>query len=311
MSGFWPQSFSQINDLNGKPIVGAKAFFYEGGTTTPISVYQDYGLLTPHPNPLSTDGYGRWPTVYFDDEAESFYRIRVTTASGVIIYDFDQVPIIGPNEGSGGGDAPVDPNAVFKTGDLKARYGEGFLDGFVRSNARSIGTAVSGATERANSDCQALYEFLWNADPNLAVAGGRGGSAAADWAANKPLTLPDLRGRVLVGLDDMGNLAAGNLTGATDLGYTVGAQSVVLTVAQIPSHDHGGTTSTAGAHTHTYTRAVAGGSVGGGSPDDIELNGAGVTSSSGDHAHTVTAQGGGTAHSNVQPSIAVTMYIRL
>lgn len=311
MSGFWPQSSSQVNDLNGKPIVGAKAFFYEGGTSTPISVYQDYGLLTPHSNPLLTDGYGRWPVVFLDDVSETFYRVRVTTATGVIIYDTDQIPIIGPNEGSGGGDAPVDPNAVFKTGDVKYRYGEGFLDGYVRANARSIGTATSGATERANSDCQPLYEFLWNADPNLAVGGGRGGSAAADWAANKPLTLPDFRGRVLVGLDDMGNLAAGILTGATDLGYTVGAQSVTLTVAQMPSHDHGGVTSTAGAHTHTYDKAAPGASVGGGSPDDITLAGAGVTGSSGDHSHTLTAQGGGTAHSNVQPSMAVTMYIRL
>ncbi len=58
--------------------------------------------------------------------------------------------------------------------------------------------------------------------------------------------LPDLRGRVLAGQDDMGGSAAGRLTtagsgvdGAT-LGATGGAQSVTLTAAEsgLPAHEH-------------------------------------------------------------------------
>ncbi|MDX1240359.1 hypothetical protein GOL95_09890 [Sinorhizobium medicae] len=310
MSGFWPSSFTTIQDLNGKPIVGAKAYFYAAGTTTPIEVYRDYGLTTPHPNPLETDGYGRFPAVFLD-EVDEFYRVRVTTPGGSILYDSDTLPIIGPSEGGGSPPAPVDPNALYKTGDLKARYGEGFVDGYVRGNGRSIGTATSGATERANSDCQALYEFLWGADPNLAVGGGRGVSANADWSANKPLDLPDFRGRAIVGLDDMGNIAAGVLSAATSLGWKGGAQNHTLTIAEMPVHDHTVTINPAGAHSHDVP---TGGSGGGNAAQTGPQSGTGIeTTAAPAHTHTGTIgnKGGGAAHNNIQPSLAITVYIRL
>lgn len=311
MSGYWPQSFSTVQDRNGLPLVGAKAFFYAGGTTTPITVYQDYGLTVPHPNPITTDGYGRFPSVFLDEE-DGFYRVRATTAGGVILYDSDQIPIIGPNPGGGGGgDAPVDPNSVMKTGDIKARYGAGFLAGFVRLNGRSIGSATSGASERANSDCQALFEHLWNTDPNLEVGGGRGGNAAADWGANKPLSLPDFRGRAIVGLDDMGNIAADVLTGASGVGWKGGSQSVTLTQAQMPSHTHNATIASAGRHSHGVPRGTTGG--GNGAQNGPPSGGTLPTTEAGDHTHgaTISATGGGQSHPNVQPSLAITVYIRL
>ncbi|NOV17887.1 hypothetical protein E5S70_17700 [Ensifer adhaerens] len=310
MSGFWPSSFTTIQDLNGRPIVGAKAYFYAAGTTTPLTAYQDYGLTTEHPNPLQTDGFGRFPAVFLDEDDE-FYRVRVTTPGGSILYDSDTIPIIGPSEGGGAPPAPVDPNALYDTGDLKARYGEGFVAGYVRGNGRSIGTATSGATERANSDCQALYEFLWNADPNLTVAGGRGGSANADWTANKPLDLPDFRGRALVGLDDMGNIAAGVITDLTDLGKKVGAQTHTLSISEMPVHDHPLTINSGGAHTHGIEKGGSGGGPGvqNGPGDGTFTN----TESGGAHTHTGTVgnRGGGQAHNNLQPSLAITVYIRL
>lgn len=316
MSGQWPQSFSTIQDLNGKPIVGAKAYFYAAGTTTPITVYQDYGLTTPHPNPLQTDGFGRFPAVFLN-ETDEFYRVRVTNPGGSILYDSDTLPIIGPSEGGGSPPAPVDPDSLLKTGDVKLRYGEGFLDGYVRGNGRSIGTATSGATERANSDCQALYEFLWGADPNLAVAGGRGVSANADWSANKPLDLPDCRGRTFVGLDDMGNIPAGIIAGLTDLGKKVGAEKHTLVTAEMPVHKHGITVNDSVPESIPI-RAQGGGSFDAGSPYALSRV-SGTTGSSDDaaslpqHKHTASAAdtGGGAAHNNVQPSIAITVYIRL
>lgn len=311
MSGFWNQSFQTIQDVNGKPIVGARSFFYAGGTTTPITVYQDYGQTTPHPNPLETDGYGRFPAVYLDEE-DDFYRFRLTSPGGVVLVDADQIPIIGPSDGGGGAPpAPVDPNSVLTTGDIKARYGAGFVAGYVRGNGRTIGSATSGATERADSDAQPLFEFLWNADANLVVLGGRGGSAAADWAANKQLTLPDFRGRAIIGLDNMGNIAAGVLTSANFLGWKGGAQTVTLTTAQIPSHKHNITVNESGEHAHGVLR----GSTGGG--DAAQTGGASGgsfnTNAAGKHTHTASATdtGGGAAHSNVQPSLAITVYIRL
>lgn len=312
MAGFWYQSNTQIHDQNGKPLIGAKAYFYKGGTTTPITVYKsfDLGSINAHPNPIQTDGNGYWPPVYFD-EADEFYRVRITTSLGVLIVDADGIPIIGPAGGGGGGSTtPIDPDAVLKTGDLKYRYGEGFVAGWVRCNGRTIGSATSGATERANSDTQALFEFLWNADPNLAVAGSRGASAAADWAANKWITLPDMRGRALVGLDVMGNTAANVIGAASALGWKGGAATHVLALTEMPSHNHGGVTSTTGDHTHTYQ-------FDNGSPGSEQAQ-TGLrgtqnrnTSPAGAHNHVITAEGGGAAHNNIQPSMAVTIYVRL
>jgi microcystin-dependent protein len=113
--------------------------------------------------------------------------------------------------------------------------------GWVRCNARTIGNASSSATERANADTENLFTFLWTnySDSVCAVSSGRGASAAADYAANKTIALPDLRGRALFGLDDMGNSAAGRLAAATinetTNGATGGADTVTLARANLPN----------------------------------------------------------------------------
>jgi microcystin-dependent protein len=316
MAGFWNLSQQQLYDANGKPMVGARAFFYQAGTTTPMNIYQafDLGLVNKLPNPIITDGYGRWPSVYFD-EADGFFRVRVTDAGGVVVFDVDGIPIIGPAGGGGGSVTPVDPNGVLSTGDLKFRYGEGFIAGWVRGNGRTVGSAVSGASERANNDTQPLFEFLWNANANLVVVGGRGASSATDWAANKQITLPDFRGRVAIGHDVMGNIAANVVADANVLGKTLGEAAHTLTVAEMPAHGHTGATDVQGDHVHGIrtninTNAGTNGVRGGDTPPGaITQN----TEVAGAHAHNVTVgnTGGGAGHNNVQPSLVTTIYVRL
>lgn len=313
MAGFWANSLSQISNKNGLPYIGAKAFFYSGGTTTPITTYRDNDLSTPHPNPLETDGNGVFPAVFLD-EADVFYRVRVTTAGGVVLYDTPAIPIIGPS-GSGGGapTTPVDPNAIYATGDMMVRYGSEVRAGFVRLNGRSIGSATSGSSERANSDTQVLYEYLWNTDPSIEITGGRGGSSSSDFSSNKPLVLPDWRGRALVGLDTMGNIAAGRLTDAITLGWAGGLQTHTLTSAQIPSHSH---TVTDPGHNHrtTYDTPLRQGDSDRGSSgsifslDQFAAEQLVTTSTTG---ITLGSTGGGESHNNVQPSKACSVYMRL
>lgn len=82
--------------------------------------------------------------------------------------------------------------------------------GWVNMRGRSIGSAASGATERANADTQTLYSFFWTYYDNTKLpiqdsagaASTRGLSAAADFAANKRMPLPDLRGYLTRTWDD-------------------------------------------------------------------------------------------------------------
>ena len=78
--------------------------------------------------------------------------------------------------------------------------------GWLKANGTTVGNAASGAT-RANADTAALFAALWDvAALAILTSGGsgstRGASAAADYAANKRLTLPDLRGEFLRGWAD-------------------------------------------------------------------------------------------------------------
>lgn len=125
--------------------------------------------------------------------------------------------------------------------------------------------------------------------------------------------VPDCRGRVRAGQDDMGGTSANRLTGTVSgldgdtLGAVGGAEAVTLTIAQIPSHDHGGVTGGMSAtHTHTYTSATntaypvqSGFGVGVWNGSQSISTGA----ASADHTHTVSSQGGGTDHTNIQPTI--------
>lgn len=242
MAGFWNLSNSQLHDLNGKPYPGAKAYFYAADSLNKITVYRDYGLGTAHPNPVEADGNGFFPAVFLD-ETDQFFRQRITTRSGGTIQgtDLPVIPIIGPSGGGGGSQVPVDANALFKTGDLIWLDTSGTRAGWVRDNGRTIGSATSGATERANSDCELLYLFGWAA--GWSVVGGSGVSASADWAANKPITLPDKRFRMPCGVADMGNSAisissivpfnsGGNSTTAGSLG---GERTAPITQENLPA----------------------------------------------------------------------------
>jgi microcystin-dependent protein len=97
--------------------------------------------------------------------------------------------------------------------------------------------------------------------------------------------LPDFRGRVP---GDAG--ATAGLT-SRNLGDKVGAETHVLTVTEMPSHDHGGSTGASGYGTGVQDIAALG------------TSGIDAANNAGNHAHSISAQGGGQAHNNMQPTI--------
>lgn len=255
----WVKSGSVEFDGSGDVADGALAYFFAGGTTTPISVYQDAAETTPHTHPVVASASGRWPLVFIPYRAS--FDEKITTETGTQLTYYQNIPNPDPVEAASD---TVGDDEIFATGDWKFRTTTGALTGYVRANGRTIGSAASGATERANADTEDLFTFLWNGHANgiLAVSTGRGGSAAADFAANKTIALPDCRSASPMGVDDMGNSALGAGYGgtfttgdATTGGSVGGANTHTLTSGQIPSHTHtfSVTSGSGGAHTHVIS----------------------------------------------------------
>lgn len=76
-------------DSAGDPVNGAKAYFYQTGTTTPVTVYSDTALSVAHASPLVADSSGVFAPVYYG--AATAVKVVVTDASDVTLYTIDPV----------------------------------------------------------------------------------------------------------------------------------------------------------------------------------------------------------------------------
>jgi microcystin-dependent protein len=137
--------------------------------------------------------------------------------------------------------------------------------------------------------------------------------------------VPDLRGRAVAGMDNMGGTAASRLTAtvlsaANTLGATGGTQTQTLTSAEMPSHTH-----TQNAHDHLlYYQGSVGGNrymvgdyLGGAGasyfiPSMTTVTASAVSGYSIAQGVTATNQntGGGGAHLNTQPTIVLNYIIK-
>jgi hypothetical protein len=263
MGVMWSRSGSYEFDNSGVRAPGALAYFFVGTTSTPKTVYQNAAESTAYEETVEADGNGRWPAVFIPFGT---YSITIKTAGGTTLFQVSGVPNPEPTDPGEG----VDANSIFQTGDFLIVGKNGTRAGFVRCNGRTIGNAASGGTERANADTVALFTYIYDnyANGQAAVSSGRGASAAADYAANKTITLPNYQGAALVGFDDMG-ASAGSFFGSAPVvtgsgilaGSVLGASTHTILEGQLPTHAHSVSITSGGgsAHTHgTGTFATAG-----------------------------------------------------
>lgn len=147
----------------------------------------------------------------------------------------------------------VDAATARATLGIPARYspGEWVLScsstaptGTLVPNGGTIGSAASGATNRANADTSDLFAVLWNSTSNTdlpiqdstGAASTRGASAADDFAANKRMPLPNVQdGDALVA--------------------AVSSAVLSRTVGAVLGHGHTATVTDPG-HTHPYSTAL-------------------------------------------------------
>ena len=157
---------------------------------------------------------------------------------------------------------------------LKAPLSSPALTGTPTAPTASVGT---------NTTQIATTEFVQVANPTGAVIAFAGSSAPTNWLlcygqavsrttyaalfavvsttygagdGTTTFNLPDLRGRTVAGVDNMGGSDAGRIDIANSSGTVVGSQYVTLTGAQsgVPAHSHANTASFSGSaasHNHT------------------------------------------------------------
>ena len=88
-------------DTNHQPSAGAKAYFYDTGTTDLQTVYTDKALSVAHPSPVVADSAGVFAAVYSTDTTD--LKVVVKTTADATLYTIDPANV----HSTGGGASTV------------------------------------------------------------------------------------------------------------------------------------------------------------------------------------------------------------
>jgi len=90
MATLFQPSLQRATDDNGDPINGAKMYFYEAGSTTPLAYYTDADGTTEGTNPLVSDADGIFAPAFLG--GVTHYRVVLKNNSGSVTYwDVDDI----------------------------------------------------------------------------------------------------------------------------------------------------------------------------------------------------------------------------
>lgn len=280
------------------------------GTIDTSGVMEIGGSLDFHPDAAGTEDY----------------RLRLSRATGT------NGAAALTNTGSGGIDISTSTGTLRVNGTELAFIPVGLIAPFIGSTAPTKWLLLAG-----QNISRATYATLF------ALIGTYYGVGDG----STTFTLPDLRGRTIAGVDNMGGVSANRVTlfNGDVLGNVGGAESVVLGTGEIPSHTHtidppstavSVTVNAVGDHGHPFRLSIednasidpSGGLVVAANGTLANYTYTGTPSSTagrqigGDGAHTHTANGSvdiaafasaaagsGGAHSNLQPTIMLSYIV--
>jgi len=270
-----PQGYTQYLDSNGKPLSAGKVYNYIPSTTTPKTTWQDAAETIPNANPVILDAAGRAKIL-----GDGSYRQIVKDRNNVTIWD-----AVTSSTGSGStsptatGDGDLvgtikpwagmtAPNqyafaygqevsrttysalytAITSSQSVFCNSGSPILNGLSDTTNFWIGMSVEVSCVAAGfstivSKTASTVVLADNANVTtnptaIFYPWGRGNGTTT-------FNLPDLRGVVPAGNNNMGGVASANLTttyfGSTDpnsIGALGGNQSKTLIAVNIPGHSH-------------------------------------------------------------------------
>lgn len=207
----------------------------------------------------------------------------IANGSVVVIYNLGQDVFEWINQNT----ANLESNllvALQPTGLCQTYVGDTAPTGWVLCDGGTIGNATSGGTTRANADTEPLFTVIYNAmaDAQAPVSGGRTTGAAADYALNKTITIPDLKGAVPFGFSN-------GTTNFDPLGASGGEEDHTLIIDEMPAHDHDS----------SFNSAAP------------PRSGGGTTGGGANSTQTSTSTGGGLAHENMPPFVVLNWVLKL
>lgn len=134
-------------DANGDPVSGAKLYTYLTGTLTAATTYSDEALSTPHASPITADGSGVFPPIYYSGSA---LKVTVTDPDDVTLpgYPIDPAPLISTGS-TGASQVSFSPYTGFTATNLQTAVEQVMaLWNSVTTWARTFLTSTSAAQGR-------------------------------------------------------------------------------------------------------------------------------------------------------------------
>ena len=279
------------SDVVIKPVVDGKDIIFQQRDGTEVARIEDNGTFNVVTGKLAINATAVTATAAelnkLDGDTSNDSSITVADSDGILVDDggtMKKVPASDIKTYASG-------NSLVPAGALMPYAGTSAPTGFLLCH----GQAVSRTT----------YADLFSA---ISTTYGSGDGSST-------FNLPDLRGRVVAGQDDMGGASANRLTDQTGglngdtLGDTGGSETHTLTTAQLASHTH--TFSDTDSHTVSFPRTL----IPGAAANSVNVDGSGQRHDGGtltvSISGTTSSTGSGSAHNNVQPTIILNYIIKI